>query len=98
MTSQGVKIFKDHVDPILYEKGLQMSLQGANPLSHAPPVRSVQTPYPSVRDNPIQATHDLWPDLIEGRLFLFTVRSENMVGPLMETKLSFVEQKDVGGT
>ena len=98
MTPQGIQIFKKHVEPGLFDKALQISKQGVNPLSHSPPITSPQQPYPSVRDNPQQTIHDLRPDLIEGRLFLFSTRSEDKLGPLMETKLSFVEQKDVGGT
>ena len=95
MTTQGVNVFKDHLGPSLYDKGVKIAKQGVNARSHAPPLRFAKNPYPSVRGNPAQSLSDLRPDIVEGRLFLFTTKSEGKLGPLMETKLSFLEQKDV---
>ena len=96
MTPTGMNVFKHHVDQALFQKGLDIATRGVSAHSHSPPIRSPQGPYPSVRDNPIQSLKDLWRDLVEGRLFLFTTRSEGKVGPLMETKLPFVEQESMG--
>ena len=98
MTPTGLDIFNGHVGEGLLDYGMRMASHGVGARSHAPPIRPPQEPYPSVRDNSIQSIHDLWPDLVEGRLFIFSVKSESTVGPLMETKLSFVEQKVVGNT
>ena len=97
-TPEGMKVFKNHVGPELFPKGIEIATQGVNANSHAPRIRSPQTPYPSVRGNPVQPTKDLWRDLVKGGLFLFTTNSEDKVGPLMETKLPFVEQESMGNT
>ena len=94
-TPQGLSVFKDKVEGDLFDRALDMSTRGVCAQSHAPPVRNPQNPYPSVRDHPTQSITDLRPDLLEGRISLFTCKSEDKLGPLMETKLSFVEQKDL---
>ena len=96
LTPAGMSIFKDHVKEDLFEFGYNVSKYGVCSKAHSPPIRSPQSPYPPVRDDPIQTIKDLWSDVIEGRIFLFAISSEDKVGPLMETKLSFVEQKNVG--
>ena len=95
MTTHGMGISKWHVGASLYDKGMEIAIQRVNAQSHAPPLRFAQTPYPSVRDNPDQSIKDLWPDLAEARLILFTARGECLLGQLVETKLSFAEHKDV---
>ena len=94
MTPSGLALFKNLVDEELYNFAYSLSTQGALSRSHATPLRSPQMPYPPVRDNPIRMLKDLWPDVLEGRLFIFTTKSEELMGPLMETKLTFAEQKD----
>ena len=37
----------------------------------------------------------MWEDLLKGRAMLYTQRCERLVGPLMESRLALVTQKDV---
>ena len=94
LTIDGMLTFKNLVDDDIFEKGMELATYGVKACSHAPPVRFAQEPYPSVRDEPLKTIEHLWPDLLEGRLFLFSEKSEEFTEYLMETKLTFVEQKD----
>ena len=94
LTMGGMKTFQGLVDQDLYDKGMELASLGVKAQAHAPPTRFAQEPYPSVRDEPIKTLEHLWPDLLEGRLFLFPEKSEAFTEDLMETKLTFVEQKD----
>ena len=63
-------------------------------MSMYPPERSAQTPYSSVADNPKRTACDMWGDLVKGGIMLFSKNCDRLVGPRMESRLSFVTQKD----
>ena len=94
MTPQGMAVFKDHTQKDAFHEGMQLATFGAKPGVRAPPRRFPQDPYPSVRGDPINTLKNLWREVLEGGLFIFTTSSEQYTESLMETRLSFVEQKD----
>ena len=88
-------IFCGRVQPELLEYIGDVATYGVRPKSLYPPVRNEQQPYSSVRDNPIRTAQDLWGDVVKGRILLFTHACEHTLGPLMESRLAFVTQKDI---
>ena len=89
----GMEIFRGMVDDV-FQTGMELATLGAKAHSHALPARFPQGPYHSVRDDPHTALEHLRPDVIEGRLFIFSKASEQFTEDLMVTRLSLVEQKD----
>ena len=67
---------------------------GVIPCGDRPPVRSPQTAYADINDNPDAAARELRGDVVNGRLMIFTQCSEAYTGDLMESKLAYVLQKD----
>ena len=74
---EGMNIFRDIVKPDIFAQGMELATFGAKARPHATPIRFRQSPYPSVRDEPIKTIEHLWPELLEGRLFLFSEKVKN---------------------
>ena len=85
-------MFKGHVDERLYKYAEQLAIYGVKPLADQPPVRSKQMPYATVGENPQRTACDLWGDLVKDRLLVCTEATEALVGPLMESRLAYLNQ------
>ena len=88
-------IFRSRIHPCLFDRAYNVAKFGVRPRAVYPAIRANQKPYSSVADNPLRTAADLWDDIVKGRLMIFTLSSEHLVGELMESRLAFVAQKDV---
>ena len=75
-----------------------MATQGVRPHGSKEPARFRQQAYSIVNDDPVAKASELWGDLVNGVIFLFTESSGDQSGNLMESKLTFVTQADVANT
>ena len=91
---ENIDLFDGRAQPELLGYCRNVALYGVRPLATSPPVRSVQQPNSSVRDNQGRTASDLWDDMVKGRIVLFTNVCADTLGPLMESRLAFVAQKD----
>lgn len=87
-------MFQRKVGQRVYDYANNLATKGVKPLADRPPVRSRQTPYSTIQNNPERKARELWEDLVEGRLMVFTVDSEPWTDELMESRLAFVTQTD----
>ena len=95
LTPEGLEVFAGRVDPNLLGFANDMAVYGVKPMSAYLAVRSPQAPYSSIMDNPERTCEDLWGGLVKRRVMLFSKECDHLVGPLMESRLAFVTQKDV---
>ena len=95
LTQKGLSVFKGRVNSELLAYATDLAVYGVKPMAKYPAVRSPQKPYSSLVGNPIRTCDDMWGDLVKGGgIMLFSKRCEHLVGPLMESRLAFVTQKD----
>ena len=95
LTPAGLSIFGGIDDKDLYDHSLGVATRGASPCGDRIPPMFHQEAYSNAHDNPIETAAELWGDVLKGRLFLFTQRSDPFAGNLMESKLAYVTQRDV---
>ena len=94
IVSGNLETFRGRVQPELLEYVEKVDIYGVKPKATLPPIRNEQQPYSSVRDNPERTAGDSREDVTKGRILLFTERCKGDLGPLMESRLAFVTQKD----
>lgn len=94
MTPTGIGIFLNLAKDDVFTYAVDMATFGVRPNASSPPVRFRKQAYESVNGDPVTTSSELWGDLIRGRLFILTVRSEEYTDNLMESKLNFVTQPD----
>lgn len=68
---------------------------GVLPKGDRSPKRFIQEPYSAISDDVIATSSALWEDELKGMMLLFTAKSEEFAGSLVESKLAAVIQKDV---
>ena len=94
LTPDGLKIFEGVVQPDVLDYAYRLSKFGVFARGDRMPVRFEQQAYSSIDDHPGEAKKEFRAGLFRG-LVVFTARSDFQMGPLMESKLAYVFQKDV---
>ena len=87
LTPEGMETFRNSATPGIFELGMELATFGTRAHSHKPPMRFRHQPYPSVRDSPTVTLEHIWPDLLDGRLFVFSDKSEDYAETLMGSRL-----------
>ena len=95
LTPVGLGVFDDIVSSETLEYALGMAKYGVIAKGDSIPVRLEHQPYASIEDRCEETQRELWSDLVRGRLVIFTTKPDPPMGPLMESKLAYMMQKDV---
>ena len=94
LTPQGLKLLDGIAPPELYDYVYHVAEYGVLPCGDRPPFRFPQDAYANIKDNTKATADELWGDVIKGRLMMLAIKSEPFAGNLVESKLTYVLQKD----